>query len=186
MNPSIEDLLKAIEGVRAKEVFVLPNNTNIILAAQQAAELTDRKVHVLPTKSVPMGISAAVAFQPDLSGDENEANMREAAEHVHTASITYAVRDTVFDGREIHEGDIMGIGDEGILTTGSSVEDVTFESLKKTVEDDTEIISIYYGAEVTEEDASALRDQISEAFPDCDVELQSGGQPVYFYILSAE
>jgi len=186
MNPSIEDLLKAIEGVHAKEVFVLPNNTNIILAAQQAAELTERKVHVLPTKSVPMGISAAVAFQPELTGEENEENMREAAEHVHTASITYAVRDTVFDGHEIHEGDIMGLIDNKISCLGRDVAEVAREVVAAMVTDESELITIFSGADVKAEDAEALHASIEETYDMCDVSLHEGGQPLYYYIISVE
>jgi dihydroxyacetone kinase-like predicted kinase len=187
MNPSTDDVLKAIEIVNADVIFVLPNNKNIIMAANQAASLTkDKKVVVVPTTTVPQGITAVINYMPDLDAEANKANMFEEIGTVHSAEITYAVRDTEIGGIAIHEGDIMGIGDEGILTTGSSVEDVTFESLKKIVEDDTEIISIYYGESVAEEDAEKLRSRAAEAFPSCDVELQYGGQPIYFYILSAE
>ena len=187
MNPSTDDVLKAIESVNADVIFVLPNNKNIIMAANQAASLTkDKKVVVVPTTTVPQGITAVINYMPDLDAEANKANMFEEIGTVHSAEITYAVRDTEIGGIAIHEGDIMGIGDEGILTTGSSVEDVTFESLKKIVEDDTEIISIYYGESITEEDAEKLRSRAAEAFPSCDVELQYGGQPIYFYILSAE
>ena len=187
MNPSTDDVLKAIESVNADVIFVLPNNKNIIMAANQAASLTkDKKVVVVPTTTVPQGITAVINYMPDLDAEANKANMFEEIGTVHSAEITYAVRDTEIGGIAIHEGDIMGIGDEGILTTGSSVEDVTFESLKKIVEDDTEIISIYYGESVAEEDAEKLRSRATEAFPSCDVELQYGGQPIYFYILSAE
>ena len=156
MNPSTDDVLQAVEKVNADTIFVLPNNKNIIMAANQAASLT------------------------------TDANMTEEIGTVHSAEVTYAVRDTEIDGIRIHEGDIMAIGDSGILTTGKGIEDVTFESLKKIVEDDTEIISIYYGKDVSEEDAEKLRDRAAEAFTSCDVELQYGGQPIYYYILSAE
>ena len=186
MNPSIDDLVKAIESVKAKEVFVLPNNTNIILAAQQAAELTERVVHVLPTKSVPMGISAAVAFQPDLSGEENEANMCEAAYNVHTASITYAVRDTVFDGHDIHEGDIMGLIDNKISCLGNNVADVARQVLEQMVTEDSELITIFSGADTSAEDADALYSEMEETYDMCDVALHRGGQPLYYYIISVE
>ena len=187
MNPSTDDVLKAVESINADVVFVLPNNKNIIMAANQAASLTtDKKVVVVPTTTVPQGITAVINYMPDLDAEANKANMFEEIGSVHSAEVTYAVRDTEISGITIHEGDIMGIGDEGILTTGSSVEDVTFESLKMIVEDDTEIISIYYGEDVSEEDAEKLRNRAAEAFPSCDVELQYGGQPIYFYILSAE
>ena len=157
------------------------------MAANQAASLTsDKKVFVVPTTTVPQGITAVINYMPDLDAEANKANMLEEIGNVHSAEVTYAVRDTEINGIAIHEGDIMGIGDEGILTTGSSIEDVTFESLKMIVEEDTEIISIYYGEDVTEEDAEKLRARAAEAFPSCDVELQYGGQPIYYYILSAE
>lgn len=187
MNPSTDDVLKAVESVNADVIFVLPNNKNIIMAANQAASLTtDKKVVVVPTTTVPQGITAVINYMPDLDAEANKANMFEEIGTVHSAEITYAVRDTEISGIAIHQGDIMGIGDEGILTTGSNVEDVTFESLKMIVEEDTEIISIYYGEDVTEEDAEKLRTRAAEAFLSCDVELQYGGQPIYFYILSAE
>ncbi len=186
MNPSIEDLLKAIESVHAKEVFVLPNNSNIILAAQQAAELTEVKVHVLPTKSVPMGISAAVAFQPEATGDENEEAMREASEHVHTASITYAVRDTVFDGHDIHEGDIMGLIDNKISCLGREVADVAREVTAQMVNDETELITIFAGEDIDDATAEELLAEFEETYDMCDVTLHRGGQPLYYYLISVE
>ena len=145
-----------------------------------------KKVVVVPTTTVPQGITAVINYMPDLDAEANKANMTEEIGTVHSAEVTYAVRDTEIDGIRIHEGDIMAIGDSGILTTGKGIEDVTFESLKNIVEDDTEIISIYYGKDVSEEDAEKLRDRAAEAFTSCDVELQYGGQPIYYYILSAE
>ena len=187
MNPSTDDVLKAVESVNADVVFVLPNNKNIIMAANQAASLTtDKKVVVVPTTTVPQGITAVINYMPDLDAEANKANMCEEIGAVHSAEVTYAVRDTEIDNIKIHEGDIMGIGDSGILTTGNDIEDVTFESLKKIVDEDTEIISVYYGADVAEEAAEQFRARAAEAFPTCDVELQYGGQPIYYYILSAE
>ncbi|MBQ8987802.1 MAG: DAK2 domain-containing protein, partial [Lachnospiraceae bacterium] len=187
MNPSTDDVLKAVEKVNADTIFVLPNNKNIIMAANQAASLTeDKKVVVVPTTTVPQGITAVINYMPDLDAEANKANMTEEIGAVHSAEVTYAVRDTEIDGIKIHEGDIMAIGDQGILTTGKGIEDITFESLTKIVEDDTEIISIYYGKDVSEEDAEKLRKRAVEAFSSCDVELQYGGQPIYYYILSAE
>ena len=187
MNPSTDDVLKAVEKVNADTIFVLPNNKNIIMAANQAASLTtDKKVVVVPTTTVPQGITAVINYMPDLDAEANKANMTEEIGTVHSAEVTYAVRDTQIDGVEIHEGDIMGIGDKGILATGKGIEDITFESLKKIVEEDTEIISIYYGEDVSEEDAEKLRARAAEEFASCDVELQYGGQPIYYYILSAE
>lgn len=187
MNPSTDDVIKAVESVNADVVFVLPNNKNIIMAANQAASLTtDKKVIVVPTTTVPQGITAVINYMPDLDAEANKANMMEEIGAVHSAEVTYAVRDTEIDSIKIHEGDIMGIGDNGILTTGSDIEDVTFESLKKIVDENTEIISIYYGEDIAEEDAEKFKARASEAFQSCDVELQYGGQPIYYYILSAE
>ncbi len=186
MNPSIEDLLKAIESINAKEIFVLPNNTNIILAAQQAAELTEKVVHVLPTKSVPMGIAAAVSFVPDLSGEENAQRMIEAADAVHTASITYAVRDTMFDGHDIHEGDIMGLVDNKLTQLGSDPADVAIAMMADMVTDESELITIYYGEDVTEDSAATLAGRIEEKYPHCEVSVYAGMQPLYFYLVSVE
>ena len=186
MNPSIEDLVEAIDSTHAKEVFVLPNNSNIILAAQQAAELTERKVYVLPTKSVPMGLSAAIAFSESATGEENEAAMREAAEMVHTASITYAVRDTVFDGMDIHQVDIMGMIDNKINCLGHDVAEVARELMDKMVTEDSELISIYYGADTAEADAQALFEEAQEKYPNCDVEVHMGGQPLYYYLIAVQ
>ena len=187
MNPSTDDVLQAVKKVNADTVFVLPNNKNIIMAANQAATMTeDKKVVVVPTTTVPQGITAVINYMPDLDAEANKANMTEEIAAVNSAEVTYAVRDTEIDGIRIKQGDIMGIGDHGILATGSGIEDVTFEALGKIVEDDTEIISIYFGKDVSEEDAQKLRDRAAEEFSSCDVELQYGGQPIYYYILSAE
>lgn len=186
MNPSIEDLYEAIESTRAKNVFVFPNNTNIILAAEQAAELTDRNVIVIPTKSVPMGISAALAFNPEEGVEENGRAMREAAESVHTGSITYAVRDTNFDDKEIHAGDIMGLIDNKLELLGSDIKGVAFDVARSMVTEDSSLITLYYGSDVPENDAQALADELTEAYPDCDVGLQNGGQPLYYYLIAVE
>lgn len=186
MNPSIDDLYQAIESTPARQVFVLPNNTNIILAAQQAAELTEKRVYVLPTKSVPMGIAAAVAFMPEFDGEENARRMQEAAERVHTAAITYAVRDTTFDSREIHEGDIMALVDNRISLLGSDVLKVAEDVLSDMVSEETEVISIYSGESVKKEDAEELLAHLSEKYPLCDVSLYAGGQPLYYYLIAVE
>ena len=186
MNPSIEDLREAIEKTHAKNVFVLPNNTNIILAAQQAAELTERNVIVLQTKSVPMGISAALAFDPEKDVEENRAAMVEAAENVHTASITYAVRDTNFDGRDIHAGDIMGLVDNKLHHLGHDVREVAEALTEEMVTEDKSLITIYYGEDVSEQDAQALLEALSEKYSQCDVDLQNGGQPLYYYLIAVE
>ena len=186
MNPSIQDLAKAADATNARNVIILPNNTNIILAAQQATELTERNVIVLPTKSVPMGISAALAFDPAVSVEENQAAMTEAAEAVHTASITYAVRDTNYDGQEIHEGDIMGMIDNKLSVLGSDIAQVGRDVTEKMVNEESSLITVYYGADVAEDDARALRDALAEQYADCDVELQMGGQPLYYYLIAVE
>ena len=186
MNPSIDDLAQACEAANARNVIILPNNTNIILAAQQAVELTNRNVIVLPTKSVPMGISAALAFDPSLSPEENEAAMKEAAEQVHTASITYAVRDTNYDGQAIHEGDIMGMLDNKLNVLGHDVATVCMDITAKMVTEDSSLITIYYGQDIAEDDAQVLCEQFAQIYPDCDVELQNGGQPLYYYLIAVE
>ncbi len=186
MNPSIQDLAEACDATNAKNVIILPNNTNIILAAQQASELTEKNVVVLPTKSVPMGISAALAFNPEASVEENTEAMSEAANNVHTASITYAVRDTNYDNREIHSGDIMGMLDNKLEILGHNVEDVAVECAEKMVSDESSLITIYYGSDVTEEQAQALGSVLEEKYPDCDVEVQNGGQPLYYYLVAVE
>ena len=186
MNPSIQDLAQAVEATHAKNVFILPNNTNIILAAQQASELTEKNVIVLPTKSVPMGISAMLAFSADMGVEENTAAMTEAAENVHTASITYAVRDTTYEGKEIHQGDIMGMIDNKLSVLGNEVHQVGLDIAEKMVSEDTDLITIYYGSDVSEEDAQKLCDALAEKYDDCDVELQYGGQPLYYYLIAVE
>ena len=187
MNPSTEDILNAVEKVNADTVFVLPNNKNIIMAAKQAAELVeDRKVVVVPTKTIPQGVTAVINFVPDQSMEENAECMSDAISGVSTGEVTYAVRDTVIDDISIRQGDYMGIGDSGILSVGSEIENVTFEMLQKFMSEDKELISIYYGADISEENAEQLRDRVAEVFGSCDVELQYGGQPIYYYIVSAE
>ena len=187
MNPSTADILDAVAKVNAKTVFVLPNNKNIILAANQAAELTTEKdLLVIPTKTIPQGITAVINFVPDLSADENEENMLREIGNVKTGQVTYAVRDTVIDDREIRKGDFMGIGDKGMLAVGASMEDVARETVANMVDEDSELISIYYGCDVSEEDAEHFRGLVEEQFPSCDVELQFGGQPIYYYVMSIE
>lgn len=186
MNPSIQDLAEACDATNAKNVFILPNNTNIVLAAQQASELTEKNVIVLTTKSVPMGISAALAFDPDASVEDNAAAMSEAANNVHTASITYAVRDTNYEDREIHSGDIMGMLDNKLEILGSDIETVAIECTEKMVNEESALITIYFGSDVSEEQAESLREKLEEKYPDCDVETQNGGQPLYYYLVAVE
>ena len=187
MNPSTADILDAVEKVNAKTVFILPNNKNIILAANQAAELTTEKdLFVIPTKTIPQGISAVINFVPELSADENEENMISEITNVKTGQVTYAVRDTVIDDKEIKKGDYMGIGDSGILSVGTSINEVARDTIAGMITDDSELISIYYGSDITEEDAESFRSQIAELYSSCDVELQYGGQPIYYYVMSVE
>ena len=187
MNPSIEDISAAIAKVNAKCVFVLPNNGNVILAAQQAAELTeDRQVMVIPTKNVAMGIAAAVAFQADSTGEENAKRMEEAAQRVRTGTVTYAVRDSDMDDLHIKQGDIIGLYNGKIVVDGNNIHDVTAQLMQQIVTEDDELITVYYGKEVSQEDAQALTDEIAEQFDDCDVEIHKGGQPLYYYLISVE
>ena len=187
MNPSIEDLSGAIQKTRAKTVFVLPNNGNVILAAQQAAELCEeKKVYVIPTKNVAMGIAAAVAFQPEQSAENNAQAMEQAAQRVRTGMVTYAVRDTDLEDLHIKEGDIIGLYNGKIQTVGSNIHDVTRDLMQEVVTEDDELITVYYGKDVDEADAQALTDEMAERYGDCDVEIQMGGQPLYYYLVSVE
>ena len=187
MNPSIEDISAAIGKINAKCVFVLPNNGNVILAAQQAAELTeDKRVIVIPTKNVAMGIAAAVAFQAEVDAEDNAKRMEEAAQRVRTGTVTYAVRDSEMDDLHIKQGDIIGLYNGKIAVDGHNIHDVTFDLMKEIVTEDDELITVYYGKEVSVEDAQALTDEIAEQFDDCDVEIHMGGQPLYYYLISVE
>ncbi|MBQ6858488.1 MAG: DAK2 domain-containing protein [Clostridia bacterium] len=187
MNPSIEDILDAIHGVRAKNVIVLPNNSNVILAASQAAELADDvNVIVLPTKNVAMGIGAVIAFNPEASAEENREEMTAAAEQVKTGQVTFAVRDTVFEDKEIKEGNIIGIHNGRIETVGEDIHDIARDLVGHVVEEGDSLITIYYGQDTSEADAQMLGDEVAEQFPDLDVEVQYGGQPLYYYLISAE
>lgn len=187
MNPSTEDMLNAIDKVNAKTIYILPNNKNIILAANQARDLTeDKKIIVIPTKTIPQGVTALISFVPEKTDDENTAEMTDAITRVQTGQITYAVRDTRIDAKEIHEGDIMGIGDKGILAVGSGKENVAVATVDAMMTDDAEVISIYYGADASEEKAEELASTLEEKYPDCEVEVNNGGQPIYYYIISVE
>ena len=187
MNPSTEDMLNAIDQVNAECVFILPNNKNIVLAANQAKVLVeDKEIVVIPTKTVPQGISAVIGFMPDADAKENEEVMLEAIRNVKSGQVTYAVRDTHIDDKEIHEGDIMGIGDSGIMAVGKGVEETTKELLGQLVDEDSELISLYYGEEVKEEDAERFIAEIGELYPDVDVDAHYGGQPIYYYVLAVE
>ncbi len=187
MNPSTEDILNAIDKINAENIFVLPNNKNIILAAQQAESLIeDKNIIVIPSKTIPQGISAMIGFIPDNSPQENKEAMIESMSYVKTGEVTYAVRDTVIDDKEIKEGNIMGIGDAGILAVGENIDDTTINMIKEMQDDESEIISLYYGQEVTEEQANALAEKIMETLPELEVEVYPGGQPIYYYIASVE
>ena len=187
MNPSTEDMLNAIRQVPARNIFILPNNSNIIMAAKQAKQLTkDKEIFVIPTKTIPQGITAIINFVPDSSMEENAENMTESIKSVKTGQITYAVRDTMIDNIEIHKDDIIGLGDNGMLADGTDINDVAFETVCKMMSEDSELIGIYYGQEIDEARANELCDRLSEEFPSVDVEVNAGNQPVYYYFLSVE
>ena len=187
MNPSTEDMLNAIEKVHAENIFIFPNNKNVVLAANQAAGLCeDKNIIVLATANAPQGISAMIAFDSTMTLEDNKNNMLEAVSNVKSGQVTYAVRDTSIDGKAIHEGDIMGIGDKGLVSVGNDISEVTFDLIKDAVDEDSELISIYYGADVKKEDAEAFAARVEESFPDCDVQNYYGGQPIYYYIVSVE
>ena len=187
MNPSTEDMLNAIDRVNADTIFIRPNNKNIILAANQGQTMVeDKKIIVIPTKTVPQGITAIINYVPDMDPEDNAATMECEIKNVLTGQVTYAVRDTMIDDKEIKQGDYMGIGDSGILSVGRDMEEVTFNMIKAMMHDDLELISIYYGSDVSEEAAEAIKAKVEETYPDCDVELQMGGQPIYYYVISME
>jgi hypothetical protein len=187
MNPSTEDMLEAIKNVNADNVFILPNNSNIIMAANQAADLCeDKKIYVVPTKTVPQGVVAMINYIPERSADENFETMKEELQNVQTAQVTYAVRDTEIDGVKIAKDDFMGIGDHSILSAGRDMDTVIKETLDHMVNDESSIITIYYGEDKTEDDANALAEKFAEYYPDCETEVYYGGQPVYYYLISVE
>ena len=187
MNPSTDDMLTAIDEVNADHIFILPNNKNIILAANQAQSLTkDKDIIVIPTRTVPQGITAVISYMPEADVDANLEAMQEAVKNVKTGQVTYAVRDTKIDDKVIHEGDIMGIGDQGILSVGQSVEETAKDMLSQLVDEDSELISLYYGQDIKEEDAANFAQTVEELYPDIDVDVHMGGQPIYYYILSVE
>lgn len=187
MNPSTEDMLNAVDHVNADTIFILPNNKNIVLAANQAKALVkDKEIIVIPTKTVPQGITAIISFMPEADGKANEEAMLEAIEQVKSGQVTCAVRDTKIDDKEIHEGDIMGIGDAGIIAVGTQIEETTRQMLDQLVDEDSELISLYYGEEVKEEEAQRFVAEIEEKYPDVDVDAHYGGQPIYYYVLAVE
>ncbi|HJA19567.1 MAG TPA: DAK2 domain-containing protein [Candidatus Mediterraneibacter ornithocaccae] len=187
MNPSTDDMLTAIDEVNADHIFILPNNKNIILAANQAQTLTkDKDIIVIPTKTVPQGITAVISYMPEADVDTNLEAMQAAVKNVKTGQVTYAVRDTKIDDKVIHEGDIMGIGDQGILSVGQSVEDTTKDMLAQLVDEDSELISLYYGQDIQAEDAEKFTQALEDIYPDIDIDVHMGGQPIYYYVLSVE
>ncbi len=187
MNPSTDDMLQAIDKVNADNIFILPNNKNIILAANQAQALVkDKNIVVIPTSTIPQGITAVINYVPDKSVEENEASMIKEIGRVKTGQVTYAVRDTTIDEKEIHQGDIMGIGDHAILSVGESIEDTARDMISQLVDEESELISVYFGADVEEETAERLGEELEAAYPECDIEVHFGGQPIYYYVMSVE
>ena len=187
MNPSTEDMLNAIEEVNADNIFILPNNKNIILAANQAASLLEEKnIFVIPTKTVPQGITALINFMPDSTPEENAQRMTQELANVKSGQVTYAVRDTLIDDKAIKQGDYMGIGDNSILSVGKDRDTVTKEMVAQMVTEDSAIISIYYGEDVDADTAQTLGTELKKQYPDCEVEVHSGGQPIYYYVISVE
>ena len=187
MNPSTEDMLNAIDVVNAENIFILPNNKNVVLAANQEATLCeDKNIIVVPTANAPQGISAMIAFDSTVDVQENRSSMKAAVKNVKSGQVTYSVRDTSIDGKAIKEGDIMGIGDKGLVSVGNDIEQVTFDLIADAVDDEAEVISIYSGADVSDEDAEKLADRVEETSPDVDVQHYYGGQPIYYYIVSVE
>ena len=187
MNPSTEDMLNAIDKVNAENVFILPNNSNIILAANQAQSIvTDKNVYVIPSKTIPQGITALINFDESADAEANFDNMSSEMKNVKTGQVTYAVRDTSMDGKEIKQNDIMGIGDKTILSVGKDIEDTTIDMLSQLIDEDSELISVYYGEDVSSEQVDSLTAKLEETYPDLDLEVHSGGQPIYYYIVSVE
>ncbi|NMW84291.1 DAK2 domain-containing protein [Peptoniphilus sp. AGMB00490] len=186
MNPSTEDLLKGVDKVGGKVIYLIPNNSNIILSAEQARDISDREIIVIPSKSVPQGIAAILAFNGDADKEENKENMMKAIENVIDASVTYAVRDTTIGGKEIHKDDIIGIASKEIISSGKTVFDVVIDTVDKLMDDEISLLTIFYGEDVKEEDAEKVREAIEEKYPDVDIDVIKGDQPIYYYILSLE
>lgn len=187
MNPSTEDMLNAINEVNADTIFILPNNSNIILAAEQAKHLTeDKNIVVIPSKNVPQGITAVINYVYDKSPEDNAERMISEMNKVKSGQVTYAIRDTSIDGKEIKQGNIMGLGDKTVISVGENVKDTTIELVKSLVDDESELISLYYGEEITDEEANEIGEELMNLYPDMDVEVHYGGQPIYYYLLSVE
>ncbi len=186
MNPSTEDLLKGVDKVGGKVIYLIPNNSNIILSAEQARDISDREIIVIPSKSVPQGIAAMLAFNEEATKEENKENMIEALESVTDASVTYAVRDTTIGGKEIHKDDIIGIASKDIISSGKTIFDVVTETVEKLMNDDISLVTLFYGEDVKEEDAEKVRETLEEKYPDIDIDVIEGDQPIYYYIISLE
>ena len=186
MNPSTEDFMKAIGSINAKNIFIFPNNSNIIMAANQAKEISEKNIIVIPTKNIPQGFTALVSFNAEASVEENEEAMMNSLSLVKSGQVTYAVRDTVMNDINVKEGNIIGIAEGKLLSAGEKVEDITRDLVEKLVDEDTAIITLFYGEDVSEEDANELRNLLEEKFEDIDVELYYGGQPLYYYLISVE
>ena len=186
MNPSTEDLLKGVDKVGGKVIYLIPNNSNIILSAEQARDISDREIIVIPSKSVPQGIAAMLAFSEDASKEENKENMIDAIGSVIDASVTYAVRDTTMGGKEIHKDDIIGIASKDIVSSGKKVNDVVVETVEKLMNEDISLVTLFYGEDVKEEDAEKVQEAIEEKYPDIDIDVIKGDQPIYYYIISLE
>ena len=186
MNPSADDIASACDKINATDIFVFPNNKNIILAAEQAKEISKRNIHVVKTTNVPQGLSAVLAFNPQDSVDDNLESMEEAREAVKVGSVTFAVRKTSIDGFDLEEGDIIGLSDKSIIAKGSDPESVAMEIVDSLIDDDISTITLYYGYKTKEDDANALTEKIAEKYPDCDVDAHNGGQALYYYIIALE
>lgn len=186
MNPSTEDLLKGVDKVGGKVIYLIPNNSNIILSAEQARDISDREIIVIPSKSVPQGIAAMLAFNEEATKEENKENMIEALESITDASVTYAVRDTTIGGKEIHKDDIIGIASKDIISSGKTIFDVVTETVEKLMNDDISLVTLFYGEDVKEEDAEKVRETLEEKYPDIDIDVIEGDQPIYYYIISLE
>lgn len=187
MNPSAQDIADAVQKINASNVFVFPNNSNVILAAEQAKDLVNNRIiHVIPTKNVPQGFAAALAFNPEASVPENKTDMTHAIDNVASGQVTYAVRETTMNGFKLKEGDIIGLDNKRILAKSDNIDDTTLKLVKALKNDDHEMITLYYGEGIKEDDAEALAAKISENYPDCDVDFHFGGQPVYYYMVSLE
>lgn len=186
MNPSTADIADAVKKVCAKSVIILPNNSNIILAAEQAQDFTEKQLFVVPTKTIPQGIATLLAFDPEADGQTNFEAMSQSYGDVLTGNITYAVRDTEFDGQSIHEGNILGLAEGTIACCGEDLKDTTVTLIEKLLTQKNDLITLYYGSDTTQEDAEEIAAIINEKYPSTDVEVISGGQPVYYYIISAE